>query len=89
MNLFFQRFERREIVQVCSLLFHFLPKLFDWIVIRGVGGKIKDRQAVLMLAEELLHCRTGVVPRTILDENNWLPGLGKDFLEIRGIGCRG
>ena len=86
MNLFFQGFESREIMQVCSLLFHFLPKLLDRIVIRRVGAKVEDRQAVSVLGKELLRGGARVIPRTILNDNDVLSGLGENLFKISHVG---
>jgi hypothetical protein len=89
MNFLRRRINSRKVMQVRSLVFHFLPEVLDGIEIRRVGKRSNNRQPRLVPGKKFLHCGTGMIPRTVLYDHDVPPGRYKHRFEKSRLGGRG
>ncbi len=64
-----------EIFQMCRLLFHFFPQVFNRIEVRRVGWQLFNCQATLVCLEKRFHRLARMITGAILDHDDMLLGL--------------
>jgi len=60
---------------------HFLPQVFDGIVVWRVGRQLINDQSVLVLIHEIAGGFAGVIPGSVLDQENGAGELREQILE--------
>src|SRR5262249_2192543 len=66
---------------MCVLLFDLLPEFLNRVVVRRIGGQLEDLQPGSLLGKERFGLGTGVIPRSILNEDDRARGVPQYPLE--------
>jgi hypothetical protein len=70
-----------EVPVVSCFGFHFLPQVFDRIVVWRVGRQLINDQSVFVLFDEVAGGFAGVIPGTILDQDDEARELREQILK--------
>ena len=74
-----------EVLVVSGFGFHLLPEVLDGIVVWRVGRQLMDNETVLVLLKEFASGFTGVITRSILNEDHCAGNLRKQMQQERLI----
>jgi len=69
-----------------AFLLDLLPKLFNWVVVRGIGGQMKHGEPVLVLLLEGPHGFARVIARAVMDQDHVILSALQALLEV-GLIC--
>jgi hypothetical protein len=70
------------------LLLDFLPQFLNRVVVRRIGGQLHNLQPWSLSGEERFRLGAGMIPRSILNQDNRMGRLLQHAREKGNVGCR-